>query len=117
MEHCGRRTIGPIIDEIKKEIRSTITGWPDICAAYGFGSFFRSEPFNDIDVLLVVQPVGPSSLRTYYNLKTAFDGLSERFGIQFDITVLTEREFSERPLRDMDSLVPIDVNARPVPDT
>jgi|SRR5579871_2971512 len=110
MERCGRRTIGLTIDEIKKEIRSTTTKWPDVRAAFGFGSFFRDEPFNDIDVLLVLQQGCQSRLTTFYELKAAFDNFDKKYGVHFDITVLTEREFSERPLRDMDSLIPIHVS-------
>jgi predicted nucleotidyltransferase len=89
------------------EIRSTTTRWPDVCAAFGFGSFFRSEPFDDIDVLIVLRQECQLRLVTYYELKTAFDNLGRNYGVRFDVTVLTEREFSERPLRDMDSLVPL----------
>jgi predicted nucleotidyltransferase len=109
MERFGRQTIGPTIDGIKMEIRSIITKWPDVYA-FGFGSFFRGEPFDDIDVLLVLQQGCQSRLNTYYELKTAFDNWGKDHGVHFDLIVLTEREFSERPLRDMDSLIPIVVD-------
>lgn len=89
------------------EIRSIFIEWPSVCAAFGFGSFFRNEPFNDVDVLFVLQQECQSHLAIYYDLKKTFDNMGERYGVCFDLTVLTEREFSERPLRDMNSLVPL----------
>jgi predicted nucleotidyltransferase len=72
---------------------------------YGFGSFFRGEAFHDIDLVLVVSPDVAGSVALFYELKEKFDQLAASLGAAFDLTVLTRKEFNERPLRDMDQLV------------
>ena len=96
---------GPTISEIKKEIRLIITVLPDVLSVFGFGSYFRSLPFNDVDILVVLKPECISSLEVYYKLQASFSELSDRLGFHIDFTVLTSKEFLERPLLEMDSLV------------
>ena len=107
MERFGKRTTGPTIDEIKTEIRYITTELPDVASVFGFGSFFRNRPFNDVDILVVLLPNCQSLLSVYYDLKAAFEALETRHEICVDFTVLTSREYHEQPLRDMDSLIPL----------
>jgi hypothetical protein len=98
-------TTGLTIEKMGMEIRSIIIELPDVDAAFGFGSFFRNQPFHDVDVLVVLKPGCCSNLRVYYELQGCFRELGLRFEVCIDFTVLTSREFSERPLIDMDSLI------------
>jgi len=100
-------TIGPTISEMKKAVRTIFTSRHDVHAVFGFGSYFRGELYCDVDILVVFEPQCDPLLPRYYELRGDLEALGERLGVLFDLTVLTEREFAERPLRDMDSLVEI----------
>lgn len=76
-------------------------------AVFGFGSFFRGEPFRDIDVLAVTSHENTETLRTYYLVSDALGPISVRAGCPVHLMVLTPDEFSARPLRDMDELQPL----------
>jgi predicted nucleotidyltransferase len=92
---------------MKREILSITSICPDIQAVYGFGSFFRAEPYNDIDVLIVLRCNRIHILSAFKRIKAGFDKLGETQNVDFDLLVLTEAEFAEKPLRDMGSLIPI----------
>ena len=98
-------TIGPTINVIRKEIQNIITRLPDVDSAFGFGSFFRSEPYNDIDLLFVLKSNCASNLLVFYDLQRIVLILEDCYQVRIDFTVLTQREFGEGPLRDMDSLL------------
>jgi hypothetical protein len=49
--------------------------------------------------------MSPDQYALFYELKEKFDQLAASLGAAFDLTVLTRKEFNERPLRDMDQLV------------
>jgi hypothetical protein len=51
-----------------------------------------------------------SPLQDYYDAKRKLDLLSQKLGIEIDITFLTYSEFLRRPLLEMDSLVTIIIN-------
>jgi predicted nucleotidyltransferase len=74
-------------------------------AIYGFGSFFRGVPFNDIDLAVVLSRSTSRGLASYYELRVEFDQLARRLGVVFDLNVFTEDEFADRPLRDMHELL------------
>lgn len=74
---------------------------------YGFGSFFRGTAYNDIDILLVSKASSPSPLNDYYLAKSELELLSERIGVEIDITFLTYSEFLGKPLLEMDKLTTI----------
>lgn len=40
-------------------------------------------------------------------IRARFDELGRNLAIKFDLTILTHSEFGERPLREMDNLVPL----------
>jgi predicted nucleotidyltransferase len=106
-EHYGVMSTGLTIKKIKTEIQNTLSGQHNLFGVYGFGSFFRSTKYNDIDLLLVSRKTSPSPLEDYYATKKELDLLSERIGIQIDITFLTYVEYLRKPLREMDKLVVI----------
>lgn len=74
-------------------------------AVYGFGSFFRGEPFNDVDLAVVLSRSTSRGLGSYYGLKMEIDRLAVRLGVVFHLSVFTEDEFGLGPLRDMHELV------------
>jgi predicted nucleotidyltransferase len=96
---------GITIKKIKTEIQSIISDKIDVHAVYGFGSFFRSEDSQDIDILFVVRASCNEPLKVFYEIQKSLLVLEKSLGIKFDLLVLTEEEFRERPLRDMDSIV------------
>jgi predicted nucleotidyltransferase len=79
----------------------------DIDAVYGFGSFFRSTQYQDVDLLIVASPNCNNTLLVYYILRARLLELGEQLAVHFDITFLTYREYMERPLREMNVLVPL----------
>lgn len=86
-------------------VPSTITGVRDVEAVYGFGSFFRNEMFNDIDLLVVTTAECPDCLATYYAIRQRLLALAAHQGFKLHLVFLTAKEFEERPLREMDQLV------------
>jgi predicted nucleotidyltransferase len=104
----GKMSTGRITNEMTKAIQLIITAEQrDVLAAFGFGSHFRGEPYNDVDILVVLKPGSGPLLPTYYALKSKLELLGQRLGVTMDLTVLTWEEFVDKPLRDMDSLVEI----------
>lgn len=71
---------------------------------FGFGSFFRGEPFRDIDVLAVTTLENTELLRTYYLLSDALEPIAVRAGCPLHLTMFTPDEFNAKPLRDMHEL-------------
>lgn len=104
-EHYGVMSTGPTIKEIKTEIQSTLSGQHNLFGVYGFGSFFRGTEYDDIDLLLVSRKISMSPLEDYYAAKKELEHLSEKFGIEIDITFLTYAEFLRKPLIETDNLV------------
>jgi predicted nucleotidyltransferase len=76
-------------------------------AVFGFGSFFRGEPFRDIDILAVTSGQNTDTLLTYYLLSDALEPIAVRAGHPVHLTMFTPDEFSARPLRDMHELKPL----------
>jgi predicted nucleotidyltransferase len=79
----------------------------DIAGIYGFGSFFRSHDYNDVDLLVIATRDCENSLATYYRLQDSLAILGAKFGVHFDMTFLTSREYHEAPLREKHRLVPL----------
>jgi predicted nucleotidyltransferase len=96
---------GHIIKKIKKEIQSITAELHDIYGVYGFGSFFRSDRYNDIDILIVASPVCEDTLSLFYLAKERLQEIDQ--SIDIDITLLTYSEFLTKPLLEMDSLTEI----------
>ena len=90
---------------IKTEIQRISIEVDSIEAVYGFGSFFRSIAYNDIDILLVFGKQCQDCLDVYYKFKSSIDLLSSKIGIKFDLTPLTQSEFISHPLIENNSLI------------
>jgi len=95
---------GAITEKIRTEIRSIQRRLPEICGVFGFGSFFRAETHNDIDILFVVDCDRTSLLSTTKSIRAEAKNLSLALNQSIDPLILTKREFEEQPLRDMSEL-------------
>jgi predicted nucleotidyltransferase len=84
-------------------IRSAIVDLPDVHAVYGFGSYFRNEPHNDIDLLVVACPGCPDTLALFYEVRRRLYAVEG----PIDLTFLTYGEFLKQPLIEHDSLTEI----------
>ncbi len=104
----GRFTVkifGDIISEIKTEIHRIHLTTASVVNVYGFGSFFRDyEAANDLDILVVLNK-SDLPVEEIRRIRAGFRVLENRIGYELDITFFTRREFSERPLLEMDELV------------
>lgn len=78
-----------------------------LLSIYGFGSYFRSESPNDCDLLLVVDDQCPNLGLLHADLYRSFFKLGEKLSIIFDLTVLTEKEHKNAPLREHGLLIEI----------
>jgi predicted nucleotidyltransferase len=87
------------------EIQSITAELHDIYGVYGFGSFFRGDQYNDIDILIVASPVCEDTLSLFYLAKERLQEIDQ--SIDIDITLLTYSEFLAKPLLEMDSLTEI----------
>lgn len=92
-----------------KEIRSIHSKWPDLVSIFGFGSFFRSDNPFDCDLLLVVKDGTQDLGKLHEELSMDFFNLGQEISIQFDLTILTEREHSRKPLIEHNNLIVISV--------
>lgn len=94
---------------LRRELTATI--WQmartvePITTVYGLGSFFRGEPFADVDLLIVVSHDRGSLLATGTTIRAAFQPLGDIVGAPVDLTIHTEAEHAQRTLRDIDSLM------------
>lgn len=100
-------SIGITRKEMMKEIRLSLGDRPNLFGVFGFGSFFRSNKFNDIDVLVVVKDSCGQPLDEFYGVKFLLDKISKQFEISIDITFLSYTEYARKPLKESDTLVPI----------
>lgn len=98
---------GTIRRKIKTEIRSRLQDRSEIFGIFGFGSFFRCDSFNDVDVLIVVYDDCECPLKVFYDVKNILDEIGLMFAVPIDITYLSYTEYSRKPLRESDNLVPI----------
>ena len=98
-------SFGRITKKMMKEIQSIHTKNSNLLGVYGFGSFFRSGYANDCDLLLVVNNSAPNLGKLHADLSKEFLELGFKLSIDFDLTVLTEREHKCSPLREHDRLV------------
>lgn len=104
LEDCGELSTGRIANEIRTAIRATIFIEEQLDAVFGFGSFFRGEPFREIDVLAVTSHANTELLPTYYLLMSALEPISARAGCPVHLVMFTPDEFGTKPLRDMHAL-------------
>jgi predicted nucleotidyltransferase len=89
------------------EIRSILQKLPEIQGVYGFGSFFRGQFFNDIDLLFVLRCNDEALLAASKEIRFLISDTSRKLGVTLHPLILTEREIEESPLRDMHELTPL----------
>jgi predicted nucleotidyltransferase len=94
---------------MKMEIQSVTTELHDIYGVYGFGSFFRGDLYNDIDILIVASPSCEDTLSLFYLIKNKLQKVVP--SLYIDITLLTYSEFLTKPLLEMDTLAEIYTNS------
>lgn len=75
-----------------------------ILALYGMGSFFRSDTFNDLDLVAVVDCSLSELVDQAERIHSAFRNLGAQLGVPIDLTIFTPSEFLSAPLRDMSTL-------------
>lgn len=100
-------TSGTTIRKIKTAIQSTAEGVLAVESAWGFGSFFRGEAYDDVDILIVLRCSTEELSGLVRSLRSDFLTAEREMKLQFDLLFLTPEEFSSRPLRDMDQLIPL----------
>lgn len=98
---------GPTKNLIRTELAQSLTDIPEIDAVFGFGSYFRGEPFNDIDLALVFKESCENALATYEIVLSRLKEADDRLGVRLHVTPFTANEFRERPLREHALLVPL----------
>ena len=92
---------------IQTELAQSLTGIPQIDAVFGFGSYFRGEPFHDIDLVLVFKEDCENTLAVYELVLSRLKEAYVRLGVRLHITPLTANEFREKPLREHALLIPL----------
>ena len=65
-----------------------------ICALYGMGSFFRSNSFNDLDLVAVVDCDRDELVEHSRRIHSAFRNLGLQLRVPIDLTIFTPIEFS-----------------------
>lgn len=89
------------------EIRRTLSTIDSVVSVWGFGSLFRgSRSAQDVDIVVVIDS-GDLPLSTIRSIRECFREIELRFSLPVDLTILTASEFAERPLIEMDALVPL----------
>lgn len=92
---------------IKIELSDSLEGISGIEAVFGFGSYFREEPFEDIDLAVVFTDACEDPLAVYEQTLFRLRALEARLGVHLHVTPLTAQEFKARPLREHDQLAPL----------
>src|ERR1700741_3774335 len=92
---------------LQTELTQSLSGITQIEAVFGFGSYFRGEPFNDIDLVLVFKEGSENTLETYELVLSRLKEVTARLGVRLHVTPFTANEFQQRPLREHALLVPL----------
>lgn len=94
-----------IINEINQIISEKYL--TDVLAVYGFGSYFRSTSYSDIDLIVVSTDKTKDELSVYQQLLDDLGGIAKKYSVLLDLTYLKYSEFSDAPILEKDSLVEI----------
>lgn len=101
-------TSGTTSGAIKTAIRARLETFERVESVWGFGSFFRTEKYCDVDILIVVTGGADSGLLlTSRAVRKTLLELEQLIGVVIDPLIVTAAEFESRPLRDMHELVSI----------
>jgi predicted nucleotidyltransferase len=93
--------------QVQIELSLALAGIWQVKGVFGFGSFFRGEPFNDVDLALVFCENCDNALAVFQRVLSRLRAAENRLGVRLHVTPFTAKEFSERPLRDHDRIVPL----------
>lgn len=94
-------------DSIIELISTALLTENNIVEVYGFGSFFRSNTFNDIDIAIVTNSTKDNLLETYYSTEKIMEKVSLNIGIKIDFLLFTKEEFEQKPLLESDRMTTI----------
>ena len=92
-----------------KAIPSTAIRIPSTSALYIFGSALTSPNPNDLDVLVVYNPVECSSQEAYQLHRETIEDLVQLYGLPVHITLLTPSEESNVSFIQRTGAVPVSV--------
>ena len=95
---------GITIKKIETEIQHIFLNKMDVTGVYGFGSFFRKEPFNDIDILIVTSAKIEELISTYDFCDSKLSFLGRLMNYKFHMLMLTKEEYNSKPLLESDHL-------------
>jgi predicted nucleotidyltransferase len=90
---------------IKNELAHSLKGISEVEAVFGFGSYFRDEPFDDVDLAVVFTDACENSLAVYELLVSRLRAADIRLGVHFHVTPFTGKEFKQKPLREHNTLI------------
>lgn len=93
--------------QLQIELSLALAGICEVEAVFGFGSFFRGEPFNDVDLALVFSLNCDDALAVFELVLSRLRTVEGRLGAPLHVTPFTAKEFREEPLRDHHRLVPL----------
>jgi predicted nucleotidyltransferase len=100
--------------QIQTELSLALVGVGEVEAVFGFGSFFRGEPFNDVDLALVFTENCDNALAVFERVLLRLRAAEDRLGAHLHVTPFTAKEFRERPLREHALLVALFPRLSPV---
>jgi predicted nucleotidyltransferase len=89
------------------EILSISISQPSIIAIYGFGSSFRSDSYQDVDLLAILENESCKDPLIHKTINVEIKKALRFIDRPIDVTVLTEKEATRKPLRESDSFIPI----------
>jgi len=87
---------------IEQRVSAALAEMPGLVAAWGFGSFFRGEPFRDLDVAVLLEPSVRSDPRFAGRLAAHLERLTGRPRLAVDLKLLdlAPVRFQHAVLRD-----------------
>ena len=92
---------------IQIELVRSLSGIHQIEAVFGFGSYFRGQPFNDVDLAVVFKENCEDTLAVFELVLSRLKESDNQLQVHLHITPFTAKEFRERPLREHATLVPL----------
>ena len=82
-----------------------LAGISEVEAVFGFGSFFRGEAFEDVDLAVVFREDCDAPLAVFERVLERLRIVDERLGVHLHVTPFTAKEFKSGPLREHARLV------------
>lgn len=92
-------------DKVERLLKQALQKQPNVVGVYGFGSFFRSNTFNDIDIAIVTDSNEADLLHTHRSVAKTIEGISQEVGSKIDFLLFTKEEFDQKPLLESGSMI------------